>query len=157
MIIAVTVTPFACNSNEKKAGICYKFWSILWAKLYKNWIRVLLGLGRIYLFITWDSQNRKSISLSWHMFSSMCVLLKVVLSSNRKLIAWVLVKDTEEKETKSVKQVAQDKDTPFRFGHTGFQRSLHRSAAIGCPWSSRSLKSPWDPHLLVNKVFDSIF
>lgn len=49
----------------------------------------------------------------------MCVLLKVVLSSNRKLIVWVLVNDTQEKETKSVQQVAQNKDTPLSCGHTG--------------------------------------
>lgn len=48
-----------------------------------------------------------------------CVLLKAVLSSDRKLIVWVLVNDPQETETKSVKQVAQNKGTPLSRGHTG--------------------------------------
>lgn len=60
----------------------------------------------------------------------LCVLLKVALSSDRKLIVWVLVNDPQEKETESVKQVAQDKGTPLSCGHTGSGSSLPRPADL---------------------------
>lgn len=78
----------------------------------------------------------------------MCVLLKVVLSSDRKLILWVLVNDPQEKETESVKQVAQNKGTPLSCGHTGSQSSLPR-----CADHSRSLRySPPVPQTLVQFI-----
>lgn len=66
----------------------------------------------------------------------MCVLLKVVLSSDRKLIVWVLVNDPQEKETESVKQVAQNKGTPLSCGHTGSQSSLPRRTDHRLSWET---------------------
>lgn len=62
----------------------------------------------------------------------MCVLLWAVLSNGRKLIVWVLVNDPQEKETQSVKQVAQNKSTPLSCGHTELCTSVLQS------WETKS-------------------
>lgn len=88
---------------------------------YTVWIS---GLSVWFCFCS-HVQDRKALACLCSVY--MCVLLKVVLSSDRKLIVWVLVNDPQEKETKSVKQVAQNKDTPLSRGHTGSLSSQHRS------------------------------